>query len=116
MSSNFFEAAKNFKQPEKKRYFLEYDKDGTCTNITLAEPTGSFMEIDLETTLRIQSTLAMYFVKDGQISKKERKTIASIKYPQWREKENGYICQDDNMFWPTHSVISGGKGFVYEQD
>ena len=116
MSSNFFEAAKNFKRHNKKRYFLEYGKDGTCTNITLTEPTESFMEIDLETTLRIQSTLSMYFVKDGKISKKERKTISSIKYPQWREKENGYVCQDDNMFWPTHSVVSGGKGFVYEQD
>ena len=116
MSSSFFEALKNFKQPEKKRYFLEYGKDGTCTNITSAEPTGSFMEIDLETVLRIQSTLSMYFAKDGQISKKERKTISSIKYPQWREKENGYVCQDVNMFWPTHSVVSGGKGFVYEQD
>lgn len=116
MSSNFFEASKNFKQPEKKRYFLEYGKDGTCTNITLLKPTESFIEIDLETTLRIQSVLFMYFVKDGKILKKERKTTSSMKYPQWREKENGYVCQDDNMFWPTHTVISGGKGFVYEQD
>ena len=116
MSSSFFEAFKNFKQPEKKRYFLEYGKDGNCTNVTSAEPTGSFMEIDLETVLRIQSTLSMYFVKDGQISKKERKTISSIKYPQWREKENGYVCQNNNMFWPTRIVISGGKGFTYEQD
>ena len=116
MSSNFFEALENFKTPEKKRHFLEYDKDGTCLNITSAQPTESFIEIDLQTTLRIQSTLSMYFVKDGQISKKQRKTIASIKYPQWREKENGYICQDGNMFWPTHTVAAGGKGFVYDQD
>ena len=100
MSSNFFEAAKNWKTQEKKHF------------VTIQ---GKTVEVTLEQKLEVMKHGEHRFHWQGdRFVLIPRPTYAGTKYAQWQDvEENGYSFVDDHMYWPAERG-QRGKDFRYE--
>ena len=100
MSSNFLEAANNFKNREKKHF------------VTIQNKT---VEVTLEQKLEVMKHGEHRFHWQGdRFVLIPRPTYAGTKYAQWQDvEENGYSFVDDHMYWPAERG-QRGKDFRYE--
>ena len=100
MSSNFFEAAKNWKTQEKKHF------------VTIQ---GKTVEVTLDQKLEVMKHGEHRFCWQGdQFILIPRPTYTGITYAQWQDvEENGYSFVDGHMYWPAERG-QRGKDFRYE--
>ena len=100
MSSNFFEAAKNWKTQEKKHF------------VTIQ---GKTVEVTLEQKLQVMKHGEHRFCWQGeQFVLIPQPIHPGITYAQWQDvEENGYSFVDGHMYWPAERG-QRGKDFRYE--
>ena len=101
MSSNFLEAANDFKNREKKHF------------VTIQNKT---VEVTLEQKLEVMKHGEHRFCWQGDnfVLIPKPVAFAGVKYAQWQDvEENGYSFVDDHMYWPAERGQQG-KDFRYE--